>query len=182
MNHKILVCYKSVTGFTKRYAEEIANKVDGTLLNFKDVTFETLSQYDIIVFGSRFHAGTVDGLKKIKKLIAKSNKKTFILFATGATPSTAEKTIQQAWANNLTVNELYQIPHFYMPGGLCYEKMPLFEKIMMKTFVTIMKHKLKNKKNKTKEDREFERVISTSYNISSKKYTKPLIALLKEEY
>jgi hypothetical protein len=75
----------------------------------------------------------------------------------------------------LTVEELHEIPHFYMPGGLRYEKMPVVEKIMMKVFVAVMNTKLKNKKNKTEEDREFERVILTSYDISSEEYIKPLV-------
>ena len=48
--------------------------------------------------------------------------------------------------------ELRQVPHFYMPGGLCYEKMPLHEKIIMKIFAAVMKNKLKNKTDKTAED------------------------------
>lgn len=67
-----------------------------------------------------------------------------------------------------------------MPGGLCYEKMPLHEKIIMKIFAAVMKNKLKNKTDKTAEDREFERVISTSYDISSGEYIKPLISFLEE--
>jgi len=67
MDSKILICYKSVTGFTKRYAEMIADEVHGTLKDCRDVTAETIAQYDIVVFGGRFHAGTVDGLKKSKR-------------------------------------------------------------------------------------------------------------------
>lgn len=178
MNSKILVCYKSVTGFTKRYAEMIAAETDGTLMDFRDVTAETVSQYDLVVFGGRFHAGTVDGLKKVKGFIAKGNVKAFVVFATGAMPATAEDTIQQAWENNLSADELRQIPHFYMPGGLCYEKMPLSEKMMMKAFAAVMKSRLKNKKDKTAEDMEIERGISASYDISSKEYIKPLVSLV----
>lgn len=181
MSSKTLVFYKSVTGFTKKYAEMIANEIDCTLMSFEDVTVETVSQYDVVVFGGRFHAGTVDGLKKAKEYVLKSKPKIFVVFATGGMPATAEETIQQSWRNNLSVDELREIPHFYMPGGMCYEKMPLSEKIMMKAFATIMKNKLKNKKDKTKEDMEFERVISTSYDISSKEYILPLVSFLKED-
>lgn len=182
MKNKILVCYKSVTGFTKGYAEMIAREIECAIRDVKDVTPEILSQYDIVVFGSRFHAGTVDGLKRIKDYVEKSKVKNFIIFATGAMPNAAEGTIRQAWENNLNSDELIHIPHFYMQGGLCYEKMPLSEKILMKTFAAVMKKKLRKKKDKTEEERQFERVISTSYDISSKEYVKPLISLLKEKY
>ena len=116
--------------------------------------------------------------RSMKELAAKSGVKTFIVFATGAMPAIAKETIQQAWIYNLTSEELGRIPHFYMPGGLCYEKMPLPDKIMMKAFAAVMKGKLKNKKDKTEEDREFERLISTSYDLSSKEYINPLVDLV----
>lgn len=181
MENKILVCYKSVTGFTQRYAEMIADELACTLMNFKDVNAETVLHYDVVVFGGRFHAGTVDGLKKAKELISKSMVKTFVVFATGAMPKTATETIQQAWKNNFTDGELHKIPHFYLPGGLCYERMPLPEKIMMKAFAAVMKNKMRNKTDKTAEDEEFEQKISTSYDISSKEYIKPLVLFLKGE-
>lgn len=181
MNPKILVCYKSVTGFTERYAEMIAGETGGTLMRASDVTAGILSKYDTVVFGGRFHAGMVDGLKKMKELAAKSGVKTFAVFATGAMPATAEETIEQAWSSNLTPEELGRIPHFYMPGGLCYERMPLPDKLMMKAFAAVMKGRLKNKKDKTEEDRQFERMISASYDLSSKEYIKPLVSYLKPE-
>lgn len=181
MGNNILVCYKSVTGFTKSYAEMIADAVDCTLMDFKEVNAETASHYDIVVFGGRLHAGTVDGLKKAKELAAKSKVKVFAVFATGAMPETAVETIRQVWENNLTGDELRRIPHFYMPGGLCYEKMPLPEKIMMKAFAAVMKSKIKRKTNKTAEDEEFERGISASYDLSSEEYIEPLVSFLKEK-
>ena len=176
MNSKILVCYKSVTGFTKQYAEMIADEIDCTLMNFKDVTLETISQYDTVVFGGRCYAGSVDGLKKAKELITKGDVKTFVVFATGATPNAAEEMIQSAWEKNFTPDELHNIPHFYMQGGLRYEKMPFIERLMMKIFAAVMK----NKKDKTDADKEFEQVISNSYDISSKAYIEPLVSFLKE--
>lgn len=182
MKNNILVCYKSVTGFTKQYAEMIANEINGTLMDFNNITAEIVSQYDTVVFGGRFFAGGVDGLKKAKELAIKGNVKNFVVFATGATPGTAEETIQEAWKNNFTTDELRCIPHFYMQGGLCYEKMPLLEKLMMKAFAAVMKRKINNKKEQTAEDKEFMRAISNSYDISSKMYIEPLVSFLKTEY
>lgn len=179
MNSRILVCYKSVTGFTKQYAEMIAKEIGCAIMDLKKVTVETVSQYDTLVFGGRCYAGTIDGLKKAKELAAKGKVKSFVIFAVGATPNIAESTIQDAWKRNLTADELLSIPHFYMQGGLCYEKMPLHEKLMMKAFAAVMKSKVKKKKDKTEEDTEFERMISNSYDISSQKYIEPLVSLLQ---
>lgn len=176
MDSKVLVFYKSVTGFTKQYAEMIAGEIDCTLMDLKDVTAEKISEYDIVVFGGRFHAGSVDGLKKAKGLVNKSKVKTFIVFATGAMPNSAEDTIEESWKNNFTSDELHSIPHFYMQGGLRYENMPLLDKLMMKGFAAMMK---KNK-DKNPYGNEIEQAISSSYDISSKTYIEPLVSYIKD--
>ena len=48
---KALIIYKSKTGFTKWYAEFIAKEVDGNLMDFKEVTTEIMSGYDVVVYG-----------------------------------------------------------------------------------------------------------------------------------
>ncbi len=175
MKHKIMVAYKSSTGFTKKYAEAISNELNGTLVEYKDATAELMSGCHTVVFGSRAHAGRIDGYKKIKDTFQKSSAHKLALFVTGATPATAKSTIEGFWAQNLSPKELESTPHFYMPGGLCYEKMSLPDKLMMKMAATMMK----KKKNKTAQDLAFEQAISVSYDISDMSYIKPLVACLK---
>lgn len=80
---KILVTYKSKTGFTKIYAEMIAKEVNCDLIDFKEITVEKMSNYDVVVFGGGLYAGMVNGLKKAKELLGKSSAKKFVVFATG---------------------------------------------------------------------------------------------------
>lgn len=174
MSKKVLVVYKSVTGFTKKYAEMIAQEADCTLIDFKKVTADAMSNFDIIIFGGRLHAGIIDGLKTAKKLFQQSKAPQLIVYATGVTSNETKDVIDEMWSNNLSPVELLDIPHFYMQGGLCYEKMPLFDKMMMKLFCLIMK----KKKNKDKKEEQFEQTIAASYDISSKKYIMPLLTYL----
>ena len=175
MSNKILVTYKSVTGFTKEYAEMIAEELDGKLMDFTGMSKETMSEFDTVIFGGRFHAGLVDGLKKAKELFATSKATKFIVFATGATPNAAKDMIDEAWNNNLTPAELESIPHFYMQSGLRYEKMPFGDRLMMKAYAAMMKHK----KDKDEYEKEFEKVISSSYDFSSRAYIEPLISYIR---
>lgn len=177
MSNKILIIYKSRTGFTKRYAEMITEEIDCTLIDYKSITATTMSEFDTVVFGSRAHAGMIDGYKKAKEMFQKSAAKKFILFVTGATPNAAEEVIKEFWKQNLSTDELENIPHFYMQSGLNYEKMSLPDKAMMKMAAAMMK----KKKEKDSYEREFEQAITSSYDISSKEYIKPLISFLKEE-
>ena len=80
---KILVTYKSKTDFTKKYAEMIAKEVDGCLVEFKKMTAEKMSEFDVVVYGGGLYAGMVNGLKKAKEMFEKSFAKKFIVFATG---------------------------------------------------------------------------------------------------
>ena len=123
MNHRLLVTYKSVTGFTRQYAELIAKELDRMVVDCKEVSAETMSQYDTVIFGGRFHAGLIDGLKRTKKLFKKSKAATLIVFATGTTPNTEKDMIAAAWKINFTPQELECIPHFYMQSGLRNDKM-----------------------------------------------------------
>lgn len=172
---KVIVVYKSSTGFTMKYAEMIAQEMKCALMDYKNVSLDTLSKYDIVIFGTRAHAGMIDGYQKAKKLFEKSNVGKLILFVTGATPNTSTGVIEAFWKQNLSTDEMAMVPHFYMQSGLCYEKMTLTDKLMMKVAAVM----IKKKKDKTASDIEFEQAIKSSYDISSKVYIEPLIQFLK---
>lgn len=176
MSNRIVVVYKSSTGFTQKYAEMLAGKIDCTLAVYKDATPELLSGYDIVVFGTRAHAGRIDGFRKMKEMFRKSKAAKFVLFVTGAMPNTARETINAFWRQNFTADEPEQIPHFYMQSGLCYEKMSFSDKLMMKAAAAM----IKGKKSKSPEEKEFERAIAGSYDISSEIYLQPLTAFLSD--
>lgn len=173
-NEKVLVVYKSVTGFTKHYAKMIEQEIACTLIDSKNVTAEIMSNFHIVIFGGRLHAGTVDGLKHVKELFEQSKASQFIVYATGAMPN-VKNIIDEMWNNNLSSAELKEIPHFYMQGGLCYERMPFADKMMMKVFCTM----LKKKKNKNEFEELAVKTMSSSYDHTSKEYIMPLLAVLK---
>lgn len=174
MNNKILIIYKSSTGFTEKYAKLIAGKTGCKLAAYKSVTPGLIAKYDTIVFGSRAYVGMIDGYKKIKKITSKIPSVKLILFVTGATPASSKDIIEAFWKQNLSPEEMLKIPHFYMPGGLCYEKMSMPDKLMMKMAALM----IKNKKNKTPFEAGFENAIKASYDISSPEYIKPLVSIL----
>lgn len=177
MSKKIAIIYKSETGFTEKYARMIAEETGADFYDFKDCPKNRLAalpaEYDQVVFGSRFHAGAVDGLKKAINLFYGKGNGEFIVFATGAMPSGTEEmkeTLEQLWKNNFTAEQLEKIPHFYFQAGLCYEKMSAVDRFMMKCFCKM----LKNKKDKTPADIETEKAVEKSFDISSREFIKPL--------
>lgn len=175
MEKKILLIYKSVTGFTKKYAEMIAAETGCALAELKSVNAGILSGYDTIVFGGRLFAGAIDGLKEARKLFAQSSAHEFIVFATGATPNIAEEIISETWKKNLSADELAHIPHFYMQAGLCYEKMPFIERMMMRMVGAM----IRKKKNKTASEQGFEQAIAASFDQSAPEFIRPLVEYLQ---
>lgn len=176
MDYKILIIHNSHTGFTQRYAELIGKELGCPVCALKGVPSD-LSQCDIVVFGSRLHAGIFDGWKKARKLLAQRGAKKLVLFATGAMPNEAEDQIQKVWEQNLTPEERQTIPHFYMQAGLCYEKMGSTDRAMMKVAAWAMACK----RAKTAEDQAFQNAIASSYDISDPKYIQPIVSCLRQE-
>lgn len=169
---KTIVIYKSRTGFTKKYAEWIQEELMCEIADYGDINSLNLDGFDLIIYGGRVHAGKIDGLEKVKTLLA--NKKCyFIVFATGATPLAATKEIEKIMNSNFSGNS---IPHFYMQSGLCYEKMGFVDKNIMK----LLSKMLSSKDNKSDIENGTAKAISKSHDISDKSYIRPLIDFVKK--
>ena len=172
---KAIVVYKSKTGFTKKYAEWIQEATKFDILNYDNTSTVSLSTYDLVIFGSRIHAGRIDGLKKIKTLLLDNENAQLVVFATGGTPIEAEDVINSIWKTSFTEEELHAIPHFYMPAGLNYENMNIGDKLIMKALAKM----LGNKNDKNSVESGCEQAIGHSYNISSRNYISPLLEYIK---
>jgi menaquinone-dependent protoporphyrinogen IX oxidase len=168
---KISVVYNSKTGFTKRYAEWIAEELNCGAVLYKNFNQSMANESDLVVFLSRVHAGRIEYLNKIKNLLDGSVSRRLVVAAVGAAPSAAEDTINKYWADNFSGEEIKTIPHFYMQGGLDYEKMGFGDKQMLK----FARKFLKNKKDKTDEETDSIQISSSSFDNSAKEFIGPLV-------
>lgn len=170
---KTIVIYNSQTGFTKRYAEWIAEATGADCFELSAAKKKDLAAYDAIIFGSWACAGGISKLGWFKGNVDRWQDKKLIAFCVGASPIDSPE-IDPALKRNFTESERDKISVFYCPGGLNYEKMPAPSKLMMKMFVTM----LKAKKGKTEADQEMIKMISASYDISDRKYIEPILSCL----
>jgi len=97
--------------------------------------------------------------------------KKLVVFATGAAPLTAKDAVNRIWSENFTQAEREAIPHFYLQGGLSYEKMGFFDRTAMKAVASLMS----KKRAKDKEDAGFAQAIKSSYDVSSKEFITSLV-------
>lgn len=69
------------------------------------------------------------------------------------------------------INGLKQAMERVKESGICYEKMKMQDKILMKMASAM----LKKKSDKSDFEKGFEQALSQSYDISSESYAEPLI-------
>lgn len=110
---RVIVIYKSKTGFTKKYAEWIADELKCEISDYRNLEQFSLEDYDFVIYGSRVHAGKVDGLKDIKAMFKDDKQTKLIVFATGATPYKEKNVIDTIWKENFSEEELKTIPRYY---------------------------------------------------------------------
>lgn len=170
---KTIVIYNSKTGFTKRYAEWIAEAAGADCFPLSEIKKRDLTEYDAIVFGSWACAGSIKDIGWFTENMDLWKGKKLIVFCVGASPVTPD--VEKSLAQNFNEPKLKQVNVFYCPGGLNYEKMSVSSRLMMRMFVKM----IKAKKDKSATEEEMARVMSSSYDISDKKYAEPILKCLR---
>lgn len=172
---RTVIIYNSKTGFTKRYAEWIAEETGADCLELSVAKRKDLSVYETIIFGGWACAGGISKIGWFKSNIDKWADKKLIAFCVGGSPIDSPE-IEMALERNFNESERKKVKTFYCPGGFNYEKMSVPSKLMMKMFVKT----LKAKKDKTEEEQIMIKMISSSYDISDKKYIEPIIKYIND--
>lgn len=170
---KTIVIYTSQTGFTKRYAEWIAQASGAPCLTLSEARKKDLSGYDAIVFGGWACAGGIKHIDWFRKQIAHWADKKLIAFCVGASPSDNPE-VETALNRNFTAEERKRVHVFYCPGGLNYSKMPALSRMMLKLY-----HKtLEAKKERTEQEQAMLNMLLVSYDISDRACIAPILACL----
>lgn len=173
--NKLLIVYYSKTGFTKKYAEWIreglSRDMSCDLVSYKERRKVKFGQYDKILFGGGFHAGRINGLKWFKEQVGKLSEERLqsgriAVFATGAMPEDAPD-VEKSMRQNFTEEEWKQIRTFYLPSGLCYEKMGVGDKIMMSMFRAMLKE--------AKIDNRMQELVAHSFDHTNKEAISPIV-------
>jgi len=145
---KIAVIYKSKTGFTKKYAEWIAEELSADIFEGTKVSIDLLASYDTVIYGGGLYAVGINGVKLITQNLDKLKDKKVVVFATGASPF-REEVLTEVKNKNFTPDQQKLIRFFYLRGGFNYSKLKPFYKMLM----TLMKWKLKRKKELTPDEK-----------------------------
>lgn len=172
---KTIVIYNSQTGFTKRYAQWIAEAAGADCFELSAAKKKDLTAYEAIIFGSWACAGSISKISWFRGNIDKWADKKLIAFCVGASPIENPE-IETALKQIFNESEQQKVNIFYCPGGFSYEKMSAPSKLMMKLFIKT----LRAKKDKTEEEQAMIKMISQSYDISDRKYIEPILNCLEK--
>ena len=161
-----IVVYQSETGFTKKYAEWIAEALDCEAVPFKKVNETKLKDYDKVIYGGWLMGGAIVGVEKIKAM----NLKDVVVFATGASPA-MEELVQAIRVQN----HLEDVPFFYFESGINYEKMGFMKRSMLK----MVRKNIMKKPDKTESDKFMEKALEKSYDNTKKEAIAELVESVK---
>jgi len=164
---KVLVLYNSKTGFSQRYAEWIAEDLQCELVSLTEFDKQSLSEYRLIVYGAGLYAGQINGISKIKQWMEAFPDKTWVVFATGATP-TKESYEELIFKTNFRQGEVRPAHFYYLIAGINYEKMSLKDRLLMKFFSVMDARK-----------RKMSRARQTSIDLTNRSYIEALLRYVR---
>lgn len=143
---KTLVLYKSKTGFVKKYAQWIAEELQGDLIEASGFSRERFEDYDAVVYGGGLYHVGINGVKIITDNLDRLEGKKIAVFASGASPARKE-ILPEVRNMNFTQEQQSKIAFFYLRGGFDYNRLNTIDRLLMKLLK--LKIKLKAKMNKT---------------------------------
>ena len=114
---KTIVIYNSQTGFTRRYAQWIAEAAGADCLELSAAKKKRLDAYEAIVFGSWACAGGMQKIGWFKHNIGKWADKKLIVFCVGASPMDSPD-IDPALRHNFTESEFKKNQRILLPGRI----------------------------------------------------------------
>lgn len=136
------IVYESNTGFTRQYAELLANRLKLPIYSLGEYS-PMFSDRESIIFMGWVCAGKINGLR-----FAKLKYNIMLVVAVGMSLPSEETTRKVKLENNL------DIPTFYIQGGLHRERLKGLYKLMMNTIARSTKNATIGRKDLSEEEKE----------------------------
>lgn len=167
-NMKTIVVYKSKSGYTRTYAEWIAQEIGCDIR--ENAELSDIIGYDTIIYGGGMYAGGFNGVKLITKNLDRLSGKKIVLFAVGSNPG-REHEMQSFWNKVLNAEQQKNIGHFYLRGGFDFSKLTAGDKILMK----MLKVRLQKLKERTEDEQGMLDAYDTPVDFRNKENIRPLL-------
>ncbi len=133
---KTIVVYRSKTGYTKKYAEWIAEELHCDIK--ENASYKDIAEYDTIIFGGGIYAGGINGIKLITANYERLRRKNIVIFAVGAL-SESENDMSGIWQRVFDSEQLKNTARFYFRGGFDPDRLRGADKLIIKLLISRLK-------------------------------------------
>ena len=141
---KAVIVFKSHYGFTKQYAQWIAEELGAEVRETSKTKPDDLAKFDVIIFGGGLYAGGVSGISLLTKAFPSIKHKALFLFTVGAADVEDERNIRNirtGLGKTLTSEMQSRIQIFHLRGGMDYKRMSFVHRTMMSMMISSLKKK-----------------------------------------
>lgn len=159
---KTIVVYKSKYGYTKKYAQWLAESLGCDIK--ENASLADVMGYNAIIYGGGIYAGRINGAKLITKNLEKLSGKKLALFAVGSNVGRSEE-LEAFWKQALEENVRLNVPHFYLRGGFDYGRLGSVDRLMM----NMLKKMLLKKDTLTEDDKGLLAAYDTPFDFTDRK-------------
>lgn len=167
------ILYESYGGFTRRYAEWLAEALAGEALSLKDFAKRPWRPASVLVFGGGVHGNRINGLRRFRAIArAHPDCKSFY-FATGLRLPEA-RMLKLLYKENFGKSQ--SVPFFYLEGGLALSRLPVSQRMLL----VALRAMLDRRENLSEAERVLQKRLSYSEDYSTREQLAPLISCIRE--
>lgn len=129
---RIAIIYFSKYGSTQKYAEFLADQLDGDTIPGKEVTEERLQPYDVLIWGAGLIAGRPEGIGSMRKTIPLLTGKRQYVFLSGLHDTDDQDYYQDIARQSFPPQVASHIQRFYfLPGDMNPDRLGFFARKMV---------------------------------------------------
>ena len=129
-----IVVYSSRYGATRRYAEELAKRLQVKAVDYRKANLSY--QYDSIIYLGAMYAGGVKGLKDTMKKLSDVSQTNIMVITVGITDPTNlenQESIRKAIKEQMSPKVFAKMQIFHLRGAIDYKRFKLLDKLLMRT-------------------------------------------------
>lgn len=167
---KTIVVYRSKYGYTKKYAEWLAESLGCDIK--ENASLADIADYGAVICGGGIYAGRINGAKLITKNMSRLSGKKLVLFAVGSSVGRPEE-LEAFWEKALEKNIRENVPHFYLRGGFDYSRLGNVDRLMM----NMLKKMLLGKETLTEDDKGLLSAYETPVDFTERKNLDEIIKM-----
>lgn len=168
-----VVIYRSKTGFTQRYARWLAQELGCEAVPYDRREKADLAGADTVIYADFLHVGKLKGLPWLAGKLPTLQGKRVAVLAVGACPP-EDPGLPAAMDAIFPGGTWAGVARFYCQGGLNYERMGAFDRLLMKVKCAV-------EKREAGADGEAYQAITRSFDAAHPSALAPLIAWAKNE-